>query len=339
MSVDARQGAQGSRHPARAPQRRDGASPTTPRSRRPSATRAGCARSTRSARRGWRPASAASSTSASRASSASRWRSSSPTINPTSRADQPAQPAPGHEVRRPRLHGPVGGREVDRDLPPDPPRRAVPPLRRPRREPRRAAAAGRQGRPQRRDDGQLPDDARHHARGGPRDVRGARPQRRAASPTTAPTRGPTTARAGWTARRPTSSTSLLDAERRRTLDIRLWDPSTQLRFAKKATVPPRPDGAPNRCPGSAQRSEARQHDRHRGAPATSSRSSASTAGMRHDQRAAGPARRARRQAGAAAVLEQLPRARRPPARARGGGRRGDALGRRRGRVAAGLGQR
>ena len=57
----------------------------------------------------------------------------------------------------------------------------------------------------------------------------------------------------------------------------------------------------------------------------------------HGQRPAGPARRARRQAGAAAVLEQLPRARRPPARARGRGRRGDALGRRRRRVAAGLG--
>jgi len=31
------------------------------------------------------------------------------------------------------------------------------------------------------------------------------------------------------------------------LEIRLWDPSTQLRFAKKGTVPPRPDGAPNRA--------------------------------------------------------------------------------------------
>jgi biotin synthase len=28
-------------------------------------------------------------------------------------------------------------------------------------------------------------------------------------------------------------------------EIRLWDPSTQLRFARKATVPARPDGAPN----------------------------------------------------------------------------------------------
>jgi biotin synthase len=30
-----------------------------------------------------------------------------------------------------------------------------------------------------------------------------------------------------------------------TLEIRLWDPSTQLRFAPKRAVPPRPDGAPN----------------------------------------------------------------------------------------------
>jgi hypothetical protein len=27
--------------------------------------------------------------------------------------------------------------------------------------------------------------------------------------------------------------------------VRLWDPSTQLRFAAKRTVPPRPDGAAN----------------------------------------------------------------------------------------------
>jgi biotin synthase len=30
------------------------------------------------------------------------------------------------------------------------------------------------------------------------------------------------------------------------IEIRMWDPSTQLRFAKKTAVPPRPDGAPNR---------------------------------------------------------------------------------------------
>jgi biotin synthase len=32
------------------------------------------------------------------------------------------------------------------------------------------------------------------------------------------------------------------------LEVRLWDPSTQLRFAAKRSVPPRPDGAPNRTP-------------------------------------------------------------------------------------------
>jgi biotin synthase len=32
------------------------------------------------------------------------------------------------------------------------------------------------------------------------------------------------------------------------LHVRLWDPSTQLRFAKKTAVPPRPDGAPNHWP-------------------------------------------------------------------------------------------
>jgi biotin synthase len=33
------------------------------------------------------------------------------------------------------------------------------------------------------------------------------------------------------------------------LEVRLWDPSTQLRFAAKRAVPPRPDGAPNTRPG------------------------------------------------------------------------------------------
>jgi biotin synthase len=32
------------------------------------------------------------------------------------------------------------------------------------------------------------------------------------------------------------------------LEINLWDPSKQLRFARKAFVPPRPDGAPNAVP-------------------------------------------------------------------------------------------
>jgi biotin synthase len=32
------------------------------------------------------------------------------------------------------------------------------------------------------------------------------------------------------------------------LEMRLWDPSTQLRFQRKRTVPPRPDRAPNTAP-------------------------------------------------------------------------------------------
>src|SRR5205823_6784672 len=32
------------------------------------------------------------------------------------------------------------------------------------------------------------------------------------------------------------------------LEVRLWDPSSQLRFRRKGSVPTRPDGAPNRRP-------------------------------------------------------------------------------------------
>ena len=32
------------------------------------------------------------------------------------------------------------------------------------------------------------------------------------------------------------------------LEVRMWDPSTQLRFARKRHVPERPDGAPNTTP-------------------------------------------------------------------------------------------
>ena len=83
-------------------------------------------------------------------------------------ADQPAQPARRDQVRRPRADGSLGGRQVGRDLPADHPRRALPALRRPGREPRRAAAARRQGGPERGDDGQLPHHARRRARRGPR---------------------------------------------------------------------------------------------------------------------------------------------------------------------------
>jgi len=36
-----------------------------------------------------------------------------------------------------------------------------------------------------------------------------------------------------------------------TIDVRLWDPSSQLRFKRKETVPDRPDGAPNVYPAHA----------------------------------------------------------------------------------------
>src|SRR6266478_473616 len=50
-------------------------------------------------------------------------------------------------------------------------------------------------------------------------------------------------RSGWLdGETPDVVEELLEAET--TLQVRLWDPSSQLRFHKKAAVPPRPDGAP-----------------------------------------------------------------------------------------------
>jgi biotin synthase len=40
------------------------------------------------------------------------------------------------------------------------------------------------------------------------------------------------------------------------LNVRLWDPTTQLKFAAKRVVPPRPDGAPNSGQGRATREAA-----------------------------------------------------------------------------------
>jgi biotin synthase len=40
-----------------------------------------------------------------------------------------------------------------------------------------------------------------------------------------------------------------DPDRAPALNVRLWDPSTQLRYRAKRTIPPRPDGAPNGAPG------------------------------------------------------------------------------------------
>jgi biotin synthase len=39
-----------------------------------------------------------------------------------------------------------------------------------------------------------------------------------------------------------------DEARAAGIEVRLWDPSTQLRFARKPKVPPRPDGAANTWP-------------------------------------------------------------------------------------------
>jgi len=50
-----------------------------------------------------------------------------------------------------------------------------------------------------------------------------------------------------------------------TLSVRLWDPSTQLRFQARRAVPPRPDGAANKHPepnGRSQSSEGSQPNGH-----------------------------------------------------------------------------
>src|SRR5829696_4731232 len=59
-------------------------------------------------------------------------------------------------------------------------------------------------------------------------------------------------RAGWLeGETPDVVADLLEAEAPPSLDVRLWDPSSQLRFRKKDSVPPRPDGADNRYPARA----------------------------------------------------------------------------------------
>ena len=309
---------------------------TTTRSRRPSATRAGSARSTRSRRPASRPASAASSTSARRPSSGSRWRSSWPRSNPTSVPINLLNPRPGTKFGDRDLIDPWEAVKLIAIFRLILPERAVPALRRARREPRRAAAARRQGRPERRDDGQLPHHARLRARGGPRDVRGARPERRA----------PARQRRQPAARQPLRLARGRDAahadrraDRHARHEANFWDPATQLRVIKKqdASVPPRPGRRAERLRRGGPSGAGGVDERHRGAPRGAPRARAlpaHAAGLGP----AGPARAARRQAGAAALLEQLPRPRRPPARARGGRRGGDALRRRRRRVAAGLGQ-
>ena len=106
-------------------------------------------------------------------------------------------------------------------------------------------------------------------------------------------------------------------------EANFWDPSTQLRVIKKAKKPP-----PYPQAGMTDIADRLEELRDRGLYRR----------LRLVSGPAGPARAARRAARPAALLEQLPRAGRPPAGARGGRRGGDALGRRRRRLAADLGQ-
>ena len=57
-------------------------------------------------------------------------------------------------------------------------------------------------------------------------------------------------RTGWldgdTPETPDVVTATLQERAQDTLHVQLWDPSTQLRFRRKGTVPARPDGASNR---------------------------------------------------------------------------------------------
>ena len=219
------------------------------------------------------------------------------------------------------------------------PERAVPPLRRARREPRRAPAAGRQGRAQRRDDGQLPDDARLRARGRPRDVRGARPEHRAARTTTARTRGPTTAPAGSTARR-----------RRR----RSTGSSNTRRTRLRSGTPPRSCATRRRRRCRRGRTERRTRSRR---SCRSRRATSRGGGMTdiedrlEELSETGLYRKLRvisGPQGPRVLLDGQPvlllcsnnylGPGRPPARARGRGRGRDALGRRRRRVAARVGR-
>jgi biotin synthase len=57
-------------------------------------------------------------------------------------------------------------------------------------------------------------------------------------------------RSGWLAGEtpPAPAAEPVEIETPIDLHVRLWDPSSQLRFAKKAAVPPRPDGATNAWP-------------------------------------------------------------------------------------------
>src|SRR5436309_7858813 len=59
-------------------------------------------------------------------------------------------------------------------------------------------------------------------------------------------------RSGWLdGETPAVVDELLEGAAPPGIEVRLWDPSSQLRFRRKYSVPPRPDGAPNRHPAAA----------------------------------------------------------------------------------------
>ena len=110
MSRDARPRAQGGRHPARAPQRRDRREPTTTRSRPRSATRAGCARSRRCARPGLETCVGGILNLGESREQRVEMAFELAAIDPTSVPINLLNPRPGTKFGDRELHGPVGGR-------------------------------------------------------------------------------------------------------------------------------------------------------------------------------------------------------------------------------------
>ena len=229
------------RHPARPPQRRD-RRVLLPRGLDHGPLRGPAADDRRGqARPGSRRASAGSSTSARPASSASRWRSSSPAINPTSVPINLLNPRPGTKFGDRELMDPweaVKWIAIFRLILPD----ALFRLCGGRVEnlgelEQTAVKAGLNGVMMGNfltTLGNTPEEDRG-------DVRGARAERRPQPDNGAKPAARQPLAAGSTARRPTSSVRRSPRRREPALNVRLWDPSTQLRFRPKRSVPPRPN--------------------------------------------------------------------------------------------------